>query len=145
MSWHSLRDRVITLSGKQNPSVRDFVDCSGRGTLEEGVTIAGTPDQVADTLEEWFGTCCDGFVLAAASVPGSYDDFARLVTPVLQSRGLIRHQYTGTTLRDNLGLAVPGQPGRPGSGMRETRILTPTACSATGTRSGTSMPLPSKE
>ena len=108
MSWHSLRDRVITLSGKQNPSVRDFVDCSGRGTLEEGVTIAGTPDQVADTLEEWFGTCCDGFVLAAASVPGSYDDFARLVTPVLQSRGLIRHQYTGTTLRDNLGLAVPG-------------------------------------
>lgn len=107
MSWHSLRDRVVTLSGRKNPSVRDFVDHSGRGTLKEGVTIAGTPDQVADTLEEWFGTCCDGFVLAAASVPGSYDDFARLVTPVLQRRGLLRHEYTGTTLRDNLGLAVP--------------------------------------
>jgi hypothetical protein len=33
--------------------------------------------------------------------------------PLLQRRGLCRIDYTGTTLRDNLGLKVPrrGQPG----------------------------------
>ncbi|MGW4587764.1 LLM class flavin-dependent oxidoreductase [Amycolatopsis thermoflava] len=111
MSWQSLRDRVIAVSGKTNPSVRDFVECSGRGTLAEGASIVGTPEQVADTMEEWFGTCCDGFVLSAASVPASYDDFSRLVVPELQRRGLVRREYAGTTLRENLGLAVP-EPAR---------------------------------
>ncbi|GAA1853519.1 LLM class flavin-dependent oxidoreductase [Pseudonocardia ailaonensis] len=111
MSWQSLRDRVITLSGKENPSVRDFVNSSGRGTLAETPTIVGTPDQVADTLERWQGTCCDGIVLTAASVPGTYDDFSRLVVPELQRRGLVRREYEGTTLRDNLGLSIP-EPAR---------------------------------
>jgi FMN-dependent oxidoreductase (nitrilotriacetate monooxygenase family) len=111
MSWQSLRDRVVAASGKTNPSVRDFVECSGRGRLSEMPSIVGSPDQVADTLEEWFGTCCDGFVLSAATVPASYDDFSRLVVPELQRRGLVRREYEGKTLRDNLGLTVP-EPAR---------------------------------
>lgn len=109
MSWHGLRDRVVAASGRTNPSVADFVTFSGRGTLDEGGLFRGTPTQVADQMEEWFGTCCDGFVLAAGSVPGSYEDFARLVVPELRRRGLVKSSYTGTTLRENLGIAVPAR------------------------------------
>ena len=108
MSWQSLRDGVVRASGKTNPSVREFVQFSGRGTLDEAPMLKGTPEQVADQMEDWFGTCCDGFVMAAASVPGSYEDFGRLVVPILRERGLVGREYAGTTLRENLGLPVPG-------------------------------------
>ncbi|MCA6123168.1 LLM class flavin-dependent oxidoreductase [Bradyrhizobium sp. WSM 1704] len=107
VSWHSLRDKVIEVSGKKNPSVRDFVEASGRGTIHEGPTFAGTAKQVADQMEEWFGTACDGFVISATCVPGSYEDFARLVVPELQRRGLYRKEYPGSTLRETLGIARP--------------------------------------
>lgn len=107
MSWQGLRDKVIMESGNTHPSVNDFVRFSGRGELNEGSTVWGTPEQVADQLEERFNGACDGFVLSAATVPGSYDDFARLVVPVLQQRGLAQSDYEAVTLRDNLGLAMP--------------------------------------
>jgi FMN-dependent oxidoreductase (nitrilotriacetate monooxygenase family) len=101
-------DRVVRLSGLANPTVRDFLHFSGRGTLRELPLFAGTATQVADQLEEWFvGEACDGFVLAATHMPGSYEDFARLVIPELQRRGLFRAEYPGTTLRDTLGFEKP--------------------------------------
>ena len=101
-------DRVVQLSGKPNPTVNDFVRWSGRGTLRELPVFTGTPSQVADQMESWFASeSCDGFVLAATHMPGAYEDFARLVVPELQRRGLFRREYTPGTLRDNLGLARP--------------------------------------
>ncbi len=101
-------DRVVQLSGNPNPSVNDFVRWSGRGTLRELPTFNGTPSQVADQMQGWFDTgSCDGFVLAATHMPGAYEDFARLVVPELQRRGLFRREYAPGTLRDNLGLARP--------------------------------------
>ena len=110
MSWHSLRDSVIRASGTPNPSVRDFVEASGRGTLREGPLFVGTPEKVADQLEDWFGDCADGFVVAAGTVPGSYEDFTRLIVPVLRRRGLVPERYEGTTLRENMGLAPICEP-----------------------------------
>ncbi len=110
VSWHSLRDRVIQVTGKRNPSVRDFVEGSGRGTVNEGPNFVGTASQVVDQMEEWFNGACDGFVIQAMQTPGTYEDFVRLVVPELQRRGLFRTRYTGETLRDTLGLARP-QPG----------------------------------
>ena len=104
----ALRDHVVRASGKTNPSLRDFAEHSGRATLRELAHFVGTPAQVADGLEEWFTTeACDGFVLAATHMPGTYDDFVRLVVPELQRRGLFHREYTGTTLRENLGLPRP--------------------------------------
>jgi FMN-dependent oxidoreductase (nitrilotriacetate monooxygenase family) len=101
----AIRDRVVRLSGKANPTTRDFVEFSGRGSLREHPRFIGSPKEVADGLEEWFATeACDGFVLAATHMPGAYEDFARLVVPELQRRGLFHREYAGTTLRDNLGL-----------------------------------------
>ena len=97
-------DRVVALSGKTNPTIRDFVQFSSRGTVREFPRFVGTPKDIADGLEEWFETCCDGFVVAATHLPGSYEDFVRLVVPELQRRGLHHKDYKGATLRDNLGL-----------------------------------------
>ncbi len=121
MSWQGLRDGVVAASGKANPSVADFVKFSGRGTLNgSGYPFIGTPEQVADQMEEWFGSCCDGFVIAATAVPGTYEDFARLVVPVLQRRGLAKREYAGTTLRENLDLSLPSGVAAPSGNATES-------------------------
>lgn len=99
-------DRVVRLSGKENPTLDDFVRFSNRGTVREAPHFVGTPKQVADGLEEWFtGGACDGFVLAATHMPGAYEEFCRYVVPELQRRGLYHEDYRGDTLRENLGLS----------------------------------------
>jgi alkanesulfonate monooxygenase SsuD/methylene tetrahydromethanopterin reductase-like flavin-dependent oxidoreductase (luciferase family) len=104
----AVRDRVMQLSGKPNPTVKDFLAYSGRGTLRELPTFVGTPTKIADQMEEWFaGGACDGFVIAATHVPGTYEDFVRLVIPELQRRGLFQREYQGDSLRANLGLPRP--------------------------------------
>ncbi len=101
-----IRDRVVAGSGKKNPTVRDFITVSGRGRVHN--PIVGGPKEVADQLEAWFtAPACDGFVLSATHVPGAYEDFVRFVVPELQRRRLFRTDYTGATLRENLGLPVP--------------------------------------
>jgi FMN-dependent oxidoreductase (nitrilotriacetate monooxygenase family) len=99
----AIRDRVVQATGKRNPTVRDFITGSGRGRPR--MDMVGGPKEVADKLEAWFaGGACDGFVVSAAVIPGGYGDFVRHVVPELQRRGLYRRDYTGTTLRDHLGL-----------------------------------------
>ncbi|MDH2328687.1 LLM class flavin-dependent oxidoreductase [Cereibacter sp. SYSU M97828] len=113
LSWSGFKERVQTLSGKQNPTVRDFVHFSGRGTIGEFPIFCGTPTQVADQMEEWFtGGACDGFVLAATHTPGAFEDFTRFVVPELQRRGLYQKDYAGSTLRENLGIGIPPRPVR---------------------------------
>jgi FMN-dependent oxidoreductase (nitrilotriacetate monooxygenase family) len=99
-----IRDRVLAV--KKHPTVRDFITISGRGRVHN--PIVGGPKEVADRLEQWFvERACDGFVLSATHVPGAYEDFVSFVVPELQRRGLFRKEYTGQTLRENLGLPVP--------------------------------------
>jgi FMN-dependent oxidoreductase (nitrilotriacetate monooxygenase family) len=101
----ALRDRVVASSGKRNPTLRDFVEITGRGTIREFPVFCGTPKRVADEMQTWLeGGACDGFVLAATHMPGTYEEFVRLVVPELQRRGIFRKEFTGTTLRENLGL-----------------------------------------
>jgi FMN-dependent oxidoreductase (nitrilotriacetate monooxygenase family) len=101
-------DRVVSSSGASNPTLADFLRFSGRGTTAELATFVGSKTEVADQMEEWFKTGgCDGFVLAATSMPGSYEDFVRLVVPELQRRGVYHEDYEGATLRENLGLVRP--------------------------------------
>ena len=102
----AMRDKVVALSGKSNPTPDDFVRYSGRGTVREVPSFVGTPARIVDEMQAWFETACDGFVIAATHVPGTYEDIARLVVPELQRRGLFRNRYPGTTLRDTLGLST---------------------------------------
>jgi FMN-dependent oxidoreductase (nitrilotriacetate monooxygenase family) len=91
-----------------------LADLAGhRATLLQGPRFVGTGPEVADQMEEWFeGDACDGFVIAATHVPGAYEDVVRLVVPELQRRGVFRDRYTGSTLRDHLGLTRPAVAAR---------------------------------
>jgi FMN-dependent oxidoreductase (nitrilotriacetate monooxygenase family) len=86
-----------------------LADLAGhRATLLQGPRFVGTGREVADQMEEWFGTgACDGFVMAATHCPGAYEDVVRQVVPELQRRGVFRDRYAGDTLRENMGLERP--------------------------------------
>jgi len=103
---HTTRDRVIAETGRPDPTVREFMRHSGRARPHNAVV--GGPKEVADRLEEMFlSRACDGFVVAATHIPGSYVDFVAHVIPELQRRGLYHTDYAGPTLRENLGLKRP--------------------------------------
>ncbi|MGW5658048.1 LLM class flavin-dependent oxidoreductase [Streptomyces humi] len=79
-----------------------------RATLLQGPRFVGTGPQIAEQMEQWFTSrSCDGFVIAATHFPGAFEDFVRLVVPELRARGLVRTEYTGKTLRENLSLDRP--------------------------------------
>ncbi|MDI1294941.1 MAG: LLM class flavin-dependent oxidoreductase [bacterium] len=69
--------------------------------------FVGSAETVADWLQQWFESgAADGFVLFEP-LPGQLDLFVEKVVPLLQQRGLFRSDYSGTTFREHLGLAVP--------------------------------------
>jgi FMN-dependent oxidoreductase (nitrilotriacetate monooxygenase family) len=77
-------------------------------TSELSPQLVGTGAQVADQLEEIFeADACDGFIITPVSLPGAFEEFVRSVVPELQRRGLFRKDYSGSTLRDHLGLPRP--------------------------------------
>ena len=77
--------------------------------VARGYLVAcGTANTVADTMQEWLdGGAADGFMVFPAVVPSYLDEFVDLVIPELQRRGIFRTAYTGTTLREHLGLERP--------------------------------------
>jgi alkanesulfonate monooxygenase SsuD/methylene tetrahydromethanopterin reductase-like flavin-dependent oxidoreductase (luciferase family) len=102
------RDRVLAALGGRKPTPRDFITITRRGKLPP--PWVGDAGAVADKFEEWFSVpACDGFVVGAACVPGSYEDFVALVVPELQRRGLFHREYPGSTLRENLRLPRPAR------------------------------------
>lgn len=72
------------------------------------LTMAGTPEQVADLMEDWFTSgAADGFNIMPPILPLMLDVFVAEVVPILQRRGLFRTAYTGETLRAHYGLDRP--------------------------------------
>lgn len=91
---------------REHPTIRGLIErlAGARGHF----VTAGTPEQVADLIAEWFGSgAADGFNVMPPWLPGGFDAFATEVVPILQRRGLFRTEYEGTTLRDHYGLPRP--------------------------------------
>ncbi len=107
--WQSRQELFVKLAKRDNLSIRQLYQriAAARGHA----TVIGTPQSIADQLEHWFSTeAADGFNILAPTLPYGLEDFAQLVIPELQKRGLFRTQYTGRTLREHLGLARPEHP-----------------------------------
>jgi FMN-dependent oxidoreductase (nitrilotriacetate monooxygenase family) len=103
------RSRLQVVAGiveRERPTVRRLLHrlAGARGHR----VFAGTPEQVADTIEEWFTSgAADGFNVMPPYYPGGLEVFVDTVVPILRERGLFRSEYTGRTLRDHLGLPRP--------------------------------------
>lgn len=100
------RQQVLTdLARRENLTIRQLYKraIGSRGHWQP----IGTPQQIADMMEERFlGGGADGFNVMPPSPPDLVE-FAQLVVPELQRRGLFRRAYEGNTLRQNLGLKTP--------------------------------------
>ena len=97
---------TVELARREHLTVRQLLLRLGRGRGHR--SVVGTPEQVADTIEEWFLTeAADGFNVMPAVLPSGLEAFVDHVVPILQQRGLFRREYAGATLRDHYGLPVP--------------------------------------
>ncbi|GLW48651.1 monooxygenase [Streptomyces sp. NBRC 14336] len=102
----SRADLIIDLAVRENLTVRQVISRlgGGRGHFE----VAGTPEQIADIIVDWFeGGAADGFNVMAPALPSGLAAFAEHVLPILRGKGLFREEYEGTTLREHYGLPVP--------------------------------------
>jgi FMN-dependent oxidoreductase (nitrilotriacetate monooxygenase family) len=93
----------IRMAQREGLTVRQLYERIAAGNA--GRVLIGSAEQIADDMQEWFESgAADGFNICPSHLPGGLDDFATLVVPELQRRGLFRTEYEGTTLRENLGL-----------------------------------------
>ena len=86
----SIRELIIEVTGRQS-----FVGSPG--------TVAGAINDLVQS------DASDGFILVPHITPGGLEPFVDRVVPLLQERGVFRNEYSGTTLRDHLGLGPPRQ------------------------------------
>jgi FMN-dependent oxidoreductase (nitrilotriacetate monooxygenase family) len=94
---------VADLARREKLTIRQIIARLGGGRGHR--VFAGTPEQVADELEAWHRLgAADGFNIMPPVLPTGLEDFVDHVVPLLQKRGLFRHEYESTTLRGHYGL-----------------------------------------
>ena len=98
---HSAVEIFTKIDPDKKWTVKEVAEFVGVGGI--GPVAVGSPERVADIMEEWIEeTGVDGFNIAYAITPGTFKDFVDLVIPVLQERGLVQKEYQEETLRGNL-------------------------------------------
>ncbi len=100
---------IVGLVKREAPTLRQLLArlADARGHF----TFAGTPEQAADLMEDWYRNgVADGFNLMPPVLPWMLDVFIDEVLPILQQRGLFRTAYEGSTLRSHFGLTRPATP-----------------------------------
>ncbi len=99
------RQALVDLARDSRMTVRQLAQyVGGYG----GLAMVGTPATIADEMATWLNEeGCDGFNILFPTMPEGLEDFCTMVVPELQRRGLFRRDYTGTTLREHLGLPRP--------------------------------------
>ncbi len=97
---------IVNLARTERLTVRQLIGRLGGGRGHR--TFSGTPEQVADAIQDWFQAgAADGFNIMPPVLPSGLDTFVDEVVPILRDRGLFRRDYTGRTLREHFGLAKP--------------------------------------
>ncbi len=67
-----------------------------------GPVLVGAPEQIVDAFQQWLDVGVDGFNIAYAITPGTFEDFIDGVVPELQRRGMMQTDYREGTLREKL-------------------------------------------
>lgn len=82
-------------------------ETAGQEYDSDAMIFAGTPQELADVLQQWHAAGAAGFRLRPATLPHDLLQITDRLVPELQRRGLFRTAHGGSTLRETLGLARP--------------------------------------
>lgn len=87
---------------RTGPTVREYLrETRYTGSGHSG--FVGTPEQLADHIEDWYRSgAVDGFNLQPDVLADGLEVIVDEVVPLLRKRGLFRHEYTADTLRGHL-------------------------------------------
>lgn len=100
-SIRSVLELLATADPDRKWTPRDII--KHRSISGLGPVLVGGPKTVADEMERWVDVGgIDGFNLAYAITPGTFEDLVEFIVPELQRRGRVRTSYEGDTLRENL-------------------------------------------
>ncbi|MBB4402867.1 MULTISPECIES: LLM class flavin-dependent oxidoreductase [Rhizobium/Agrobacterium group] len=96
---HSFVEHIA--GGDKSWTIDELAKFGGIGGL--GPVFVGSPSRIADILQEWVDdTDVDGFNLAYAVTPDSFEDVVGYIVPELQKRGVYPTAYKPGTLREKL-------------------------------------------
>lgn len=100
----SISGSMIEKARREKLTIRQMYENAAAGFT--GRYLVGTAEDIVDDMQHWVETgAADGFNICPPMLPQGMDDLARFILPELRRRGLFREDYTGRTLRENLGLA----------------------------------------
>lgn len=101
------RESIIAQIRRTNPTVREYLKQT-RYTGSGHAGFVGTPEQLADHIEDWFHSgAVDGFNLQPDRLIDGLPVIVDELVPILRKRGLYRHEYETETLRDHFQAASP--------------------------------------
>lgn len=102
----SMAENLYGEAQAKNLTIRQLYQLAASANAQR--YMIGTPSEIVDSMQEWLeNEAADGFNICPAAMPVSLDGFIDLILPELRKRNLVRTEYDGGTLRQNLGLADP--------------------------------------
>jgi alkanesulfonate monooxygenase len=105
----SIRQSVWEMASRESLTIRQTYQ--RLLSADDTPPFTGTATDVADEMEDWFRSgACDGFMISVPTLPLGLERVVDLLVPELQRRGIYHDDYSGATLRDELGLQVPSNP-----------------------------------
>ncbi|MCK9924934.1 NtaA/DmoA family FMN-dependent monooxygenase [Frankia sp. AgPm24] len=103
-SFRTHAESITTLARERNLTLRQVVE---HQLDAQRSPFVGSPLTVANELQRWFeADGLDGVNITVNSAR-EFARFTEQVVPILRDRGVVRDEYSSTTLRGNLGLPVP--------------------------------------
>lgn len=101
LGFYTQAKKVVEFAVEGGLTLRQVIETT---SSPRRTPFVGSSETVANELQRWFeGRALDGFNIHV----GHPDQFKRLINdvlPILRDRGLLRLEYEGSTLRENLGL-----------------------------------------
>lgn len=88
---------MITSMPQSNPTVEDLARHNGKYWR-----VVGTPEQIADRIEEYRAVGVTGINIMSILTPGTYVEFIQHVGPELQRRGIMQREYFPGTMREKM-------------------------------------------
>lgn len=104
-------------------TIRELAEWGGVGGM--GPVVVGSPATIADELQQWVEeTGVDGFNLAYAVTPETFENIVGYLVPELQKRGVYPTEYRPGTLREKLfGRGARLEAPHPGARYRDIEAV----------------------